>query len=208
MKKLLFLFTLLGLLSLEWQTVALAQYKSGDQIANQIYGGIGTTCTRDANADIFTTTVDADSLLGQAVLSVAATTDFVAADVVVVNPGGAREEACTILSVAAADSITCTTNLVFTHTAAQADVVDLTNRLGPFTAGARYEFFCHDNAGARVACECMAGSATVDPALAGQNGIPTFITDVLRFITFKTGKLYFSCIPAADNRFVDVCQRD
>lgn len=209
MKKLLILFTLFGLLGLEFRTHAYAQGPTGPAgIFDQVYGGVGTSCTRDANADLFTTTVDADSASGQKVLNVTATTDFVAADVVVVNPGGAREEACVIDTVQAAVSITCLSNLAFTHTAAQADVVDLTNRLGPFTAGLRYEFFCHDGAGARVACECMAGTATIDPALSGVNGVPMFITDNIRLMMIRSGKLYFSCIPAADNRVIDVCQRD
>ena len=71
------------------------------------------------------TTVDVSSLLGQKVLSVAATTGFTAGDSVVVNHGGARNEVHEINTVQAGISLTMIDNLKYTHTLAQADVVRL-----------------------------------------------------------------------------------
>ena len=75
-------------------------------------------------------TVDVNSASGQTVLSVAATTNFSATDGtkgwrVIINRGGDREEECTIASISAGVSITMDANLVYTHTAAQADVVEV-----------------------------------------------------------------------------------
>ena len=75
-------------------------------------------------------TVDVNSASGQTVLSVAATTNFHATDGnkgwrVIINRGGDREEECTIASINAGVSITMDENLVYTHTAAQADVVEV-----------------------------------------------------------------------------------
>jgi len=68
-------------------------------------------------------TVDSDSASGQKVLNIASTTDFSAGKYVIVGYGTAREEVLAIDTVQAGVSITLTTNLGFTHTAAQADTV-------------------------------------------------------------------------------------
>ena len=70
-----------------------------------------------------TTTVDVNSAAGQKVLSVAATTGFVAGQSVVVNHEGARNEVHEIASVQAAVSLTMVDNLKYAHTLAQADEV-------------------------------------------------------------------------------------
>lgn len=70
-------------------------------------------------------TVDADSAAAQKVLNVAATGAFTAGDRVIINRGGAREEQAVIDSVQAGVSITLLTNLVYTHTQVQADVVEV-----------------------------------------------------------------------------------
>lgn len=75
-----------------------------------------------------TTTVDSDSNSGQTVLSVAATTMFQPGDRVRINSGGARDESGYIASISAGASITLMDNLAFTHTAVQADVVQVANR--------------------------------------------------------------------------------
>ncbi len=67
--------------------------------------------------------VDVNSASGQAVLSIAATTGFTVADTVVIGREGDREEEVTILSIQDGVSLTMTTNLTQTHTAAQADIV-------------------------------------------------------------------------------------
>ena len=68
--------------------------------------------------------VDTTSALGQAVLSVASTTGFVAEDTIVINRDGTREEEKIILSVQDGVSLTLTTNLAKEHTADQADRVE------------------------------------------------------------------------------------
>ena len=75
-------------------------------------------------------TVDVNSASGQPLLSVAATTNFNATDFakgwrVIINRGGEREEERTVLSINAGVSISFDVNLTYTHTAAQADVVEV-----------------------------------------------------------------------------------
>lgn len=75
-------------------------------------------------------TVDADSAAAQAVLNVAATTNFNATDYakgwrVIIGRGTAREEEGTVLSIQAGISITLDANLTYAHTAVQADVVEV-----------------------------------------------------------------------------------
>lgn len=69
-------------------------------------------------------TVDAESLQGQAVLKVALTTSFTVGDTIIINRDGAREEEGIILSIQDGISLTLTTNLTNTHTEAQADRVE------------------------------------------------------------------------------------
>ncbi len=69
-------------------------------------------------------TVDQDSASGQALLYVASTAGFSVDDTVVVNRRGSREEELTILSIQDDVSLTMTTTLASTHTAAQADRVE------------------------------------------------------------------------------------
>jgi len=82
--------------------------------------------------DVFSTgsEVDADSAAAQAVLNVTATTNFSATDYakgwrVIIGRGTAREEEATVLSIQAGISITLDANLTYTHTAVQADVVEV-----------------------------------------------------------------------------------
>ena len=78
-------------------------------------------------ASTTTTTVDADSNSGQTVLNVAATTMFAVGDRVRINSGGARDESGYVASIQAGVSLTLMDNLTYTHTAAQADVVQVQN---------------------------------------------------------------------------------
>lgn len=183
-----------------------AYAETAQEILSQIYGSI-TTCTRDTDADVFTTTVDSDSAAGQKILKLTATTDVVAGDVLVANPGGARMEACVVDSVSAGDSATCLANLKFTHTAVQGDTVDITNRLGPFTAGQKYEVYCHNGTGTLSACRMLMGSETVDAEYSGTPGLQLFTSYQPRIVTFRGVNLYLSTLPAADNAYVEVCPR-
>ena len=75
-------------------------------------------------------TVDVNSASGQKVLSVAATGNFDTTTGnlgwrVIIGRGTAREEECTVDTIQAGISITMDDNLVYTHTAAQADVVEV-----------------------------------------------------------------------------------
>lgn len=68
--------------------------------------------------------VDTTSALGQAVLSVASTSGFIAGDLIVIDREGAREEERIILSVQEDVSLTLTAVLTYEHTAVQADRVE------------------------------------------------------------------------------------
>ncbi len=95
-------------------TLAVTTISQGTLYANKISGGSHPV-----------TTVDADSLSAQKVLNVAATTDFVVGDTVVIDDtsaGGGREEGV-VASISAGVSLTMEENLQFTHTAVQADEV-------------------------------------------------------------------------------------
>ena len=70
-------------------------------------------------------TVDADSASGQKILSVAATADYTAGDVVIINKDGAKEEEGKIDTIQAGISITLLDNLTYTHTGADADEVEI-----------------------------------------------------------------------------------
>ena len=84
---------------------------------------VSYTATSGGTWTEFETTVDADSASAQKVLSVAATTGFLAGDTVIINEGGARSEIGTIASISAGISITMDDSLTYTHTAGQADAV-------------------------------------------------------------------------------------
>lgn len=70
-------------------------------------------------------TVDQNSASGQALLYVSSTTGFSVDDTVIVNRRGDREEELTILSIQDDVSLTMTANLASTHTAGQADRVEV-----------------------------------------------------------------------------------
>lgn len=184
----------------------------GTDEAARIWGARISTCIQDTDVDTFTTTVDADSASGQKNLYLTSTADLTATDWVVANPGGVREEACYVASVAAGDYVTCTDNLVFTHTAVQGDTVHLTNRLPKTGTGLlperRYKITCHDATYQGVTCELIFGGPTVDAenvigeSLFGSAIYPATNTYLVhgagRFVSFF----------AVDNTIVDVCLWD
>lgn len=79
------------------------------------------------------------------------------------------------------------------------------NRLGPLTGGRRYLLYCHDGAGAGVACECLQGTSTVDASAAV--GMTLFAGEKV-IIYVPIGKTYVSCVPFADNQKYDLCPLD
>jgi len=104
----------------------------GTYLYGQIYDMNGSdnrydhleTYTTAAAATAASTMVDADSNVGQKVLNVTATTGFAANDIVLINETGARHEAHVIDSVQPDVSLTLKTNLIYSHTAGQADTVE------------------------------------------------------------------------------------
>jgi len=70
-------------------------------------------------------TVDADSASGQKVLNITATTNFSVGDKIIINRSGNREEVGSIASIHAGVSVTLEENLTYTHTAVQADEVEI-----------------------------------------------------------------------------------
>lgn len=183
-------------------TSAWAQRDTTDKILAQVYGSYLSNCTQDTDADVAaSTTVNGDSDAAQAVLNVASSAGFVAGDLFIVNRGGAREEVLTVSSVGAG-TITATTNLAFSHTAAQADDVKLTNRIGPLTANRRYVATCRDSSGNGLACELIQGIATVSAS--DQIG-PTLYPGERVVIFIKGGSTYLSVMPLSSNTIVDVC---
>ncbi len=70
------------------------------------------------------TTVSVDSNSGQTVLSIAAVTGVKAGDLIIIGEGTAREEQKLVASVGAS-SVTLTANLTYSHTAVQADTVQV-----------------------------------------------------------------------------------
>jgi hypothetical protein len=79
------------------------------------------------------------------------------------------------------------------------------NRLGPLTANRRYVMYCHDGAGASVACECIQGTATVDASAVV--GVTLFLGEKIVVLVLP-GKLYVSCVPFVDNQKYDLCPLD
>lgn len=82
------------------------------------------------------------------------------------------------------------------------------NRIGPLTEDGVYRVICLDATtgvpnGSGVACECLAGGATVDASSA--NG-PIFMAGESSVWTFKKDSLYLSCVPFADNKYLQACR--
>lgn len=170
-------------------------------------GAIGD-CTVDADVDTAgSTTVDADSNSGQPVLNVAATTSFTTGDTLIINPLGARAEDCTIQSISAGVSVTCTTNLVFNHTGAQADVVRLTNRIGPLSGGYSYVVQLVTSANAVQAGRFAVGNYLVD---GGETTLPgvtlTALTDTGAIVTLNSDQNYISFVTQTANAIGRACQ--
>jgi len=172
-------------------------------------GKIGTIyqCTVDADVDTaFSTTVDANSNSGQAVLNIAATTNLAANDVLIVDPGGTREEICTVLSVSAGVSVTCTANLQFTHTLAQADTVRLTNRIGPLNSGAIYLVQLVTSADAVQPGAFLQGDTDVDISDGTNQAVSISANAPVYQVKVQGNRLYMGFISQANNAIARVCQ--
>jgi len=104
--------------------------------------GTGATQGSITDAGAFTssvtTTVDADSAAAQKILNVASTTNFAVGDTVLINSGGARQEVIRVASIQAGVSLTAAANLVYLHTALQADVVEVCKYAGKLVYALSY----------------------------------------------------------------------
>lgn len=72
-------------------------------------------------------------------------------------------------------------------------------------SGRRWLVYCHDGAGAGVACECLQGTSTVDASAAV--GMTLFAGEKV-IVKQRTGNTHISCDPIADNSYIDICQLD
>ncbi|MCK4819922.1 hypothetical protein KA005_29420, partial [bacterium] len=81
------------------------------------------------------TYVDATSTAGQKVLSVQSTTNFIVGGTVVIGEGTERKEVKVIGSISAGASLTMTTDLEYTHTISQEDLVENTYYLVLYVYG-------------------------------------------------------------------------
>lgn len=79
------------------------------------------------------------------------------------------------------------------------------NRLGPFTGNRRYLVYCHDGAGAGVACEILQGTSSVDASAAV--GMTLFAGEKV-IVKIPLGKTYISAVPFADNMKWEACPLD
>lgn len=163
-------------------------------------------CITNTNIDALTqTAVNGDSASAQTTLNVTATTSIAAGDSIVIGAGTAREEYQVVASVGAGPTIVTTANLGFTHTSVQGDKVDKVNRMGaPLTAGQYYELYCHDGAGAGVACACLWGSTVVDPIKYTPYQI--FAGEKRGFFAQPSPYGYVSCYAYGANKVVDICK--
>ena len=213
MRKILALFIVLFPLLTSAQSVT-------DQIMRKVYGSRITTCIKDSNADLFSTTVDQDSASGQTSLYVAATTDLAAGDLVVADSDNAHSklEVCIVSSVSAGDHVVCTANLTYSHTAAQADKVTLSNRLPAtgttgFTAGRMIFVTCHDTSGVGVSCNCIQGGIAIS-AVQGDAAVESKWLGEELFAGEKAAWMvqgqapFVSCVPRADDAIIQVCYQD
>jgi hypothetical protein len=117
---------------------------------------------RGQSAAAQSTTVNADSNSGQAILNVASTTSWTAGDIALLGGGTAREEWVRVARVTDATHLLLDRNLQFTHTAGQADTIRNKADVFPamwFPGGALYEVifdYGDDAAGESVTVEAKA----------------------------------------------------
>lgn len=182
--------------------------QSSEKVINQVYGTISSTCLQNSNIDASTqTAVNGDSASGQKTVNVTATTNIAAGDYTVIGKGSAREELCSVASVGAGPTMVCVSNLTYTHTSAQGDKVDKTNRLS-LTADKRYLVYCHDGAGAGVACNCFQGTATVDPVYTATLNVVyplTLVANEKIILRASSAASYLSCYAFASDKYLNAC---
>lgn len=79
------------------------------------------------------------------------------------------------------------------------------NRVGPLTGNRRYLVYCHDGAGAGIACEILQGTSTVDATAAVGT---TLFAGEKAVVKVPLSKTYISAVPFTDNQKLDVCPMD
>ena len=65
--------------------------------------------------------------------------------------------------------------------------------------------YCHDGSGSGSACECIQGTSTIDAS----SVVGTTLFAGEKMIVYqKPGFTHISCVPYADNQYIDVCPLD
>lgn len=159
---------------------------------------VGTVidCTTDTDVDAaFSTTVAVDAAADQKVIGLTAVTNLVAGDTILIDAdnSGPRKEVCVVASIASLD-VTCVDDLTYAHTAAQADDVVLTNRIGPLNPGESYHVQIVTTSGAPQAGRFIQGDEYVDAETnggiydasgVGPSGKTVRATSKYSYISFK-----------------------
>ena len=78
------------------------------------------------------------------------------------------------------------------------------NRLA-MAAGGRWVVYCHDGSMVGSACECLQGDSTVDASSAV--GFTLFAGEKV-IVRQRTGNTHISCVPLADDQYIDICPLD
>ena len=111
---------------------------------------------------------------------------------------------CTAGTVFAADPLDDVYGTMTTACTQDADAdTGAANLLGPLAKNKLFLIYCHDGAGAGVACECLLGTASVNAS--SSVGFTMFAGEKIMLRTSKTLN-YISCLPFVDNQYYDVCQ--
>lgn len=184
--------------------------ESASEVLRTVYGSIDA-CVEDSDVDAaFSTTVAVDALAAQKVIGLTAVTNLAAGDTILIDAdnSGPRRELCVVASIATLD-VTCVDNLVYAHTAVQADDVVLTNRLGPLTAGARYQVQLVTTADAAQPGGVVAGGANVSIAdTTNYSGISLYLTALSseRILKIRSDGLYLSFRTQTGNAISRACK--
>ena len=137
------------------------------------------------------TTVNDDSAAAQKVLNVAAITDFLAGEIVVIGRGTSREEIKIISTVQDSVSLTMTENLANEHTSVQADAVEnALNMSGNVTGTVDDAAVTYYNATWQaMACSGLDGDLVDDPT-PQRIFIILFFLFLIYYIHFKNPSFY------------------
>lgn len=226
-------FTLVLLMLISCKPVY-AQSWFGDPVLRQVYGYHTTECVVDLDADTSAiTTVNADSgpseTSNEHILNVAATTGIVVGDYVVIDQGGAKEEVCLVDTVNTGASLemseccietavspyySCSVggDLNYDHLGADAEDVELTNRIGPLEGKRFYVLSLTSTAVAGVAGEFLQGGVAVTSdrnASLADPVVPVPLQAAMeKVVRINEQYPYISVMPQADDAIFRACKLD